>query len=121
MASYFGGQGYQANYQANMQQPQFDGVMAVFVSSDASAATYPVAAGRTVALIDIEHGNMWFKSTDMNGMPCPIRTFEIKEVTPQPQNQGNMVTRQEFDALNAKIQQLLSALKNPSADKEAAK
>jgi hypothetical protein len=32
-----------------------------------------------------------------------------------------MVTRQEFDALSAQLQQLLSALKNPSADKEAAK
>lgn len=106
MAGTYYGQG--ANY--SMQQTQSGSVMTVFVSSDSSAATYPVAAGSTVALVDLDHGNMWFKSTDMNGMPCPIRTFKIEEVTPQPQN-TDTVTRQEFDELSSQLQQILAALK----------
>lgn len=111
-----GAQGYPANYQANTQQAQNGGVMTVFVSNDSSAAAYPVAAGSTVSLVDLDHGNMWLKSMDMNGVPCPIRTFKIEETTPQ--GQGNTVTRQEFEALQGQLQQILAAIQPKAGGKK---
>ena len=92
-------------------------MITVFVSGEASATAYPVAAGNMVSLVDLDHGKMWFKSTEANGMPCPLRTFEIKEVTPQPAFGGEVVTRQEFNTLNEQLQQVLAALQaQPAAE-----
>ena len=96
------------NYNAG--QVASNGVITVFVSNENSATAYPVAAGNMVSLVDLDHGKMWFKSTEANGMPCPLRTFEIKEVTPQPALGGDVVTRKEFDVLSAQIQQIADAL-----------
>lgn len=63
-------------------------------------------------LIDFTHGKFWLKSTAMNGVPQTPRVFTITEVPTQPaqiQN-GSSVTRDEFDALNAKIDKLISSL-----------
>jgi hypothetical protein len=52
-------------------------------------------------------------------MPCPLRTFEIKEVTPQPNN-GDVVSRKEFDNLSQQLQsmqQLLMNLQAPTQEK----
>lgn len=103
------------NYAGGQQQPQ--GVMTAFINNEASATTYPVAAGSTVNLVDINNGKMYLKSTDPNGMPCPVRVFEIHEVTPQPQG-SDMVSRQEFENLTqqlANMQHLLANLQVPSA------
>lgn len=90
-------------YAATQQQP--NGVMTAFINNEASATTYPVAAGTTVNLVDINNGRMYLKSTDPNGMPCPIRVFEIHEVTPQAQS-ANAVSRQEFNELTQQLQNL---------------
>lgn len=109
------------NYAGGQQQAQgaINGVMTVFVSGEAAATSYPVAAGNTVNLVDLDGGKMWFKSTDVNGMPCPMRTFEIKEVTPQPIG-ADMVSRKEFDNLSQQLQnmqQLLMNLQAPAPEK----
>lgn len=106
--------GYTGGY-ANTTQGQNNGVMTVFVSGESSATAYPVAAGNTVNLVDLDGGRMYFKSTDVNGMPCPLRTFEIKEITPPPAN-GDVVSRKEFDTLTQQLQnmqQLLAGLQAP--------
>ena len=105
------------NYAGGQQQTQ--GVMTAFINNEASATTYPVGAGTTVNLVDINNGKMYLKSTDPNGMPCPIRVFEIHEVTPQPQG-ADVVSRQEFDNLTqqlASMQQLLANLQAPAPEK----
>lgn len=107
--------GYNGGY-AGTSQTQSNGVMTVFVSGENSAATYPVAAGNTVNLVDLDNGRMWFKSTDVNGMPCPLRSFEIKEITPPPAT-GDMVSRKEFDTLTQQLQnmqQMLAGLQTPA-------
>ena len=86
------------------------GVMTAFISGEQSLKTYPVAAGHMVNLIDLEGNKMYFKSTDANGVPCPLRTFEIKEITPPP-GTGDAVTRKEFDELKNGMAQIMEALK----------
>ena len=99
MAGNMWGNGYAA------PQQQSGGVMTAFINNEASATTYPVGAGTTVNLVDINNGKMYLKSTDPNGMPCPIRVFEIREVTPQAQN-ADSVSRQEFNELTQQLQNL---------------
>ncbi len=86
------------------------GVMTAFINGEQSLRTYPVAAGYMVNLIDLESGKMYFKSRDANGVPCPLRIFEINEVTPPP-GSGDAVTRKEFDELKAGMVQIMEALK----------
>ena len=115
MAGQWGYGGYGGT---NAGQNTVNGVMTVFVSGEANVTSYPVAAGNTVNLVDLDGGRMYFKSTDVNGMPCQLRTFEIKEVTPQPVS-GDVVSRKEFESLSQQmqsLQQLLAGLQAP-ADK----
>lgn len=87
-------------------------LMTVLVNSEEEVNNYPVAAGFTVMLIDFTHGKLWLKSTAMNGVPQAPRVFTITEIVAKPaeiQN-GSSVTREEFDALNTKIDKLISSL-----------
>lgn len=86
--------------------------MVVFVNNDSVAANYPVAPGYTVALInanDPTKSKLFLKSTEANGMPNPMRVFELKDVTPVQSN-GDTVSRKEFDALNDKLAKLMAML-----------
>jgi len=108
MAGQWGTGNYSTGYAG---QSVNNGVCTVFINNENSVYAYPVAAGNMVTLVDLDHGKMWFKSTEANGMPCLLRTFEIKEVTPQATQSGDMVTRKEFEALSVQIQQLMNSLK----------
>ena len=101
--------GFNANGYAGQSQAVSNGVITVFVNGESSATAYPVAAGNMVSLVDLDRGKMWFKSTEANGMPCRIRTFEIKEVTPPPVASADTVTRKEFDILSSQLQQAITA------------
>jgi hypothetical protein len=114
MAGQWGNYG---GYATNQAQTTTNGVMTVFITGEASATSYPVAAGNTVNLVDLDSGKMWFKSTDVNGMPCPMRTFEIKEITPQPVN-SDMVSRKEFESLSQQLQNLQQLLMSAQAPVE---
>lgn len=90
--------------------------MISFINDDSIVANYPVAPGYTVALINVNDPNnskMYIKSIEPNGMPNQTRVFSMKEITPRAQD-GDVVSRQEFDALNEKLQQLLSAINKPA-------
>ena len=91
---------------------QQQGMFLVPVQNETAVNTYLVAAGNTVALADFSNGVMWLKSTSAQGIPEPVRKFELKEITPKPTVPGaeNMVSREEFTALSDKINKLLDAL-----------
>lgn len=94
------------------QQNNSNSLMTVLVNSEDEVNNYPVAAGFTVMLVDFSHNKFWLKSTAMNGVPQPPRVFTISEISQQPaqiQN-GSNVTREEFDALNSKLTQLIASL-----------
>ena len=85
--------------------------MAVFVNGENEVNNYPVAPGLTVMLIDFNLNKFWLKSTGMNGVPQPIRTFPFEEeVLPVSNQNGNSVSREEFEALNSKLDKLISEL-----------
>lgn len=101
------------------QQPPINS-MVTFINDDSEAISYPVNPGMTVALInanDPENSKMFLKSSAANGCPNPMRIFKIQDITPQ-KNNGDMVSRKEFDSLQQQLrnmQQLLMNLQQPQA------
>ncbi|MBQ8697594.1 MAG: hypothetical protein IJ521_01150, partial [Schwartzia sp.] len=78
MAAY---QGFPNGLQASYTPP---GMMLVPVQNEGQVNNYLVASGTTVAFADINAGLLWLKSTAPNGLPEPIRKFELSEITPKP-------------------------------------
>lgn len=85
-------------------------LMTIFVNSTDEVTNYPVAAGLTVMLIGFNLGKFWLKSTSTNGVPQPIREFTFTEEISVPNNQNDGVTREEFKALNEKLDKLIQDL-----------
>lgn len=103
--------GYGTNYGYGTTQTTANSMIA-FINEDNMAVNYPVAPNTTVALINVNdpnNGKMFIKSTELNGMPNPMRVFAIKEITPQKQS-ADVVSRQEFDDLKENIQKILVSL-----------
>lgn len=104
-------------YGVGMQsQNSPNSVITVFVTSEMAAQCYPVGAGNTVLLIDFDHHMFWIKSTDTNGVPAAMRTFDFSEKlaeqpaeTPQDGN-NNGVTRDEFNELKAMFGELKTTI-----------
>lgn len=102
------------------------GVFATFVDNEQTVKNYMVPTGGMAILIDLNGNKMWFKSTNINGVPAPVRSFDIKE-KPLPIPAGaNVVSRTEFENLNKqfselsqRIAQVLQAV-NPTVDKGGA-
>lgn len=94
----------------------------IWVQGEEAAKAYMVAAGNSVLLMDSEASAFYLKSTDQSGMPQPLRVFDYteraqKQAPALPQTQ-EYVTRQEFDALAAKLD-ALTAKPTKKAEKEA--
>lgn len=119
-----------------MQMPQYTPAPAVsnnginWVSGESGAKSWMVGRGETVLLMDSENPVFYLKSSDQSGMPLPLRVFDYSERVQnvaQAQNANlislndNLVTREEFDDLRAKYEDLERQIKNPVKKKEAEK
>lgn len=99
-----------------VQQPQQNNNGILWVSGEVGAKSYLVAPGTSVLLMDSESEKFYIKSTDVSGMPQPLRTFEYHEVGTQmppkqpAQNMDKYVTRQEYDDLKAKCDAIANRL-----------
>lgn len=104
--------GNQSTFQQQYQQSQNNtgSFITVPVSGEAGAATYPVAAGNTVLLIDFESKAFWLKTTDINGVPQQMRRFNFEEYIPQPAVSDQLVSRKEFEELRKSIKELKELL-----------
>ena len=98
-------------------QPQQNNNGILWVSGEVGAKSYLVAPGTSVLLMDSESEKFFIKSTDVSGMPQPLRTFEYHEVgaqVPPKQPVQNMdskyVTRQEYDDLKGKYEAIINRL-----------
>lgn len=97
------------------QAAQQQGIL--WVQGEEAAKAYMVAPGATVLLMDSEGQSFYLKSTDPQGMPLPLRIFDYVERTAQkpleqPQiSTGEFVTRAEFEALAARVGELLAPVK----------
>lgn len=115
-------------YQAPMQQPvmqqaqpaqQTGGI--IWVQGEEGAKAYMVAPGNTVLLMDSDGSSFYLKSADASGMPQPLRIFDYVErqsganrhAQAATQDMGQFVTRQEFEALQARFD-ALTAQKQPA-------
>jgi len=101
-----------ANYFNNYGQMQRQGgeILAVPVQGEIGAQNYLVAAGNTVLLTDFNSGLLRLKSTDANGLFSSLRTFKVKEITPEPKVNGDFVSQSEFNDLKNQLQQLTASL-----------
>lgn len=109
----------QAQYQQPQQSQQVNqGIL--WVQGEAGAKSYLVAPNTSVLLMDSENSNFYIKTTDAAGMPT-LRTFAYKEVVlglqePQKPAEINLddkyVTRQEYDDLRGKYEELYSYLES---------
>ncbi len=119
---------YQQQYMPQMinnnQQQQNDGI--TWVQGENSAKSYPVAAGRSVLLMDSESPVMYIKSTDQSGVPLPLRIFDYKERSQSTSNaheqKTDYISRNEFDAfrneIRAELRQSKQTTNNQSAKKQ---
>lgn len=93
-----------------MAQPQAQQEPMMWVQGEAGAKAYMVAPGASVVLWDSEKHAFYIKSADQSGMPS-MRVFEYTELGGSVPNvvqpNTNYVTRQEFDALVAQINQMM--------------
>lgn len=122
----FGYNPYQPYYQPTQQympqmvtnnaQQQNDGI--TWVQGENSAKSYPVAAGRSVLLMDSESPVMYIKSTDQSGVPLPLRIFDYKERSQSSSNaqeqKTEYISRNEFDAFRNEIRAELKQSKQPT-------
>ena len=116
--------------QASYHAPYSNGIN--WVSGESGAKSWIVGRGESVLLMDSESQCFYIKSADASGMPLPLRVFDYMERTqnaPQGsqsvlnQSSDNFITRNEFDDLKAKYEELekqLKASKTP-ARKEVVK
>ena len=84
----------------------------IWVQGEAGAKAYPVGPGESVLLMDSERDCFYIKSTDVSGVPMPLRTFTYTEVV-QTQNvmhhenkmdSSQYITRDEFEELKRMLQ-----------------
>lgn len=101
-----------------MQQPS-NGV--IWVQGEEGAKAYMVAPGNTVQLWDSENPVIYLKSADMSGVPS-TRIFDLVERTtvriPQNVPMNNFVTREEFSALEERLN-ALAAKEQPKSVKSS--
>lgn len=104
----------QSMQQAQNQQSS-NGI--IWVQGEEGAKAYMVAPGNSVLLMDSENSAFYIKSTDNSGMPMPLRIFDYVERNAKQQTQNikpnvEYVTRQEFDALSARINDIMANINN---------
>lgn len=108
---------YQPPQQAQVPQTN-QGIL--WVQGEAGAKSYLVAPNTSVLLMDSENSQFYIKTTDAAGMPT-LRTFTYTEVTGVPQDapkqpemnlDDKYVTRQEYNDLQGKYEELYGLLEN---------
>lgn len=88
-----------------LQQPRTNEF--AWVQGEAGAKAFIVPPGMTCWLMDSESPTFYMKTTDVNGMPQPLRIFDFKERTaqpvPVPEPKPEYVTKDEMKAYIAEI------------------
>lgn len=108
----------QQQYQPPQQQNN-NGI--IWVQGEEGAKAYMVAPGNSVFLMDSEASVFYIKSSDASGMPMPLRIFDYTErtaartpVQPSAASGEEYVTRQEFNALAARLDEITRAKEEPN-------
>ena len=88
----------------------------IWVQGEAGAKAYPVAPGNSVLLMDSENDVFYIKSTDISGIPAPLRMFNYSEIVQtQPQAQqidtSQFVTQDDLNRIKQEFKQALDELR----------
>ncbi len=115
----------QAPVMPQMNQSSQQGQNLVRVQGEAAAKAWLVAPGASVAMMDIEAPYLYLKSVGTDGVPLPLRRFRLTEETYQQQvavpTDNDMIHRNEFDELIARVAKLEGGKKDEPVAKRNAK
>ena len=108
-----------ANY---LQSPAIDNTGIIWVQGESGAKAYPVQNGKSAVLFDSESEHFFIKTTDISGMPQPLRIFSYSEtneneIKAPAIDTSNFVTRDEFDEIVGEMNKL-KAKQNTSYQKK---
>lgn len=95
-------------------QPQINGIN--WVQGEAGAKAVPVQPGQKALLMDSETNVFYVKSSDVSGMPLPLRIFEYKEVSKVASDEAIGRAQNEY-VTHEELEQAITALK-PKEEKK---
>lgn len=113
---------YGQQMQPIMQTPQpaqtNDGI--IWVQGESGAKSFLVAPNKSVLLMDSESQKFYIKTSDASGMPLPLRIFEYteKKAAVEQIKTEEYVTREEYQNLIGKIEELEKSMKKPTRAKK---
>lgn len=87
-----------------------------WVQGEAGAKAVPVAPGQKALLMDSETNVFYVKSSDVSGMPLPLRIFEYKEVSKVASDEAIGRAQSEY-VTHEELEQAIAALK-PKEEKK---
>ena len=94
-----------------MPPQQINGFSIYMVGSEEEARRWPVLLNSTVWLMDANQSKFYIKSVDSAGMMSAFRSFSFTEDLPETiQNGGDYVTKEEFNALSEKLEEVIKKL-----------
>lgn len=100
---------YNNQFQQPQQQNTGTPLMVTLLPDISAADTYNLSPNSSMFFLDQGMTTLRMRSRDQNGFIRPDRVWEIKEVTPPPATDSQYATKEEFNQLNNKLDQLLSA------------
>jgi len=72
-----------------------------WVQGEAGAKAYLLAPNKRVMLMDSESDTFYIKSTDMNGVPLPLRIFDFHERRQEQSQKGQLTTNANINMQSA--------------------
>lgn len=87
--------------------------MIIYVNSFEEAKSYPVMFGTSEIFLDANQDRFYCKAVDKMGKSV-MSTYEFHQIeNEKPLTSADFVPREQFDALNAKIDNLMMLLASP--------
>ena len=95
-------------YSVSGNSSQNNGILVVPIQSNDSVATYPVAAGTTVMLMNYPAKKFWMKSTGQDGLTQTITEHNFEVVADE--KNGDFVSKKEFEEVKKQLNIILEKL-----------
>lgn len=119
---------YQSVAPTQPTQTQVPDNSIIWVQGEAAARAYLTPAGKSVLLMDADENVFYIKSTDMSGMPQPLRIFDYTERASASQHQNNQIVESSAREVDTsmfvtrdELEERLSKLSRPAAKTVTAK
>ena len=96
----------------------------LWVQGEEGAKAFPVNAGNTVLMMDVESPTVYMKTVESNGRPQPLKVYDLVERTAQNQpvspsdSKERNVSREEFEELRSEVRKLSKGIRKPDVKKD---